>query len=485
MRTGGHWISGDFRYHCQPAGFQWQCLQNGSLTVTGNLDLRGGTVSAPLTVGGNLVKTTSGTVTLNGNNSYAGSMTIDAGTLVLNPGGENVTFQLPGGSGISGNGSLSVTSGNIVFTGNVTLGGSQSYVQAGSSGWYRGLKVVNDTTLTASGITLQGDLGREDATDKNLVLDTSASNGTIILNDLQIGRSGILYSLQSLSANAGTGAIQITGSSSEWSATPVTLTGAVSITANLTASDPLTIEATGASTASGVLAGTMSLVKQGAGTLSLTHSNTYTGDTIVHQGVLSLGNGTSPTGLADTSSVVIDSGAKINLNFSGGDTVTSLTLGGTLHTTPGNYNATTYPAYFTGTGSLVIPGAASDYDTWAGPFTSAVGLPAADDDGDGLTNQRGIRLRPFPKSGASCNPITDQLNKSNGTFSYTRRDPASEPASPTPSGRPPISRPGPRKPNLTAVRITGTPDGNGIQEVVVTLTPAPPTPKLFVQVRAN
>jgi hypothetical protein len=189
--------------------------------------------------------------------------------------------------------------------------------------------------------------------------------------------------------------------------------------------------------------------------------------------------------LADTSSVSIATGAKMALNFSGNDTVASVTLGGTTYTTPGSYNETNFGDFFTGTGSLVIPGAASDYDTWMALYPSITDandkLPGADPDGDGLTNQEEYAFGLAPDSGSSVNPITVQLSKTAGTFTYQRRSSTS------------LTYTIWTSPDLvawtedtTAVQTPGTPDGNNVQSVAVTLTGAPLTAtKLFVRVKAE
>ena len=129
---------------------------------------------------------------------------------------------------------------------------------------------------------------------------------------------------------------------------------------------------------------------------------------------------------------------------------------------------------------------ATDYDTWAGPSGyNLSGGQAADDDNDGLTNHEEYAFGLIPNSGASVNPIAVQLDKSTGTFSYTRRKPSfgtgltysvwfSE--------------------DLAAwTEDTGATEGTLIpsgdnETVPVTLSTLPGNPlpaKLFIQVRAN
>ena len=67
----------------------------------------------------------------------------------------------------------------------------------------------------------------------------------------------------------------------------------------------------------------------------------------------------------------------------------------------------------------------SPYDAWTnGTFANGTltdKTPTGDPDGDGLTNQQEFAFGLDPTSGSSVNPITQQLDKTSGTFKYTRR----------------------------------------------------------------
>ena len=81
----------------------------------------------------------------------------------------------------------------------------------------------------------------------------------------------------------------------------------------------------------------------------------------------------------------------------------------------------------TGSGRLnVVAVAVLDYDAWVTSFQPGFtnNLPAQDQDGDGLTNRQEYAFGLNPKSGASVNPITAQLSRATGMFTYTRRVPA-------------------------------------------------------------
>jgi hypothetical protein len=106
--------------------------------------------------------------------------------------------------------------------------------------------------------------------------------------------------------------------------------------------------------------------------------------------------------------------------------------------------------------------------------------PAADPDGDGMTNQAEFAFGSDPSNGAVATSIASPLNLSNGTFSYTRRDPV---------------RSGLTYTVWTSTDLqTWTPDpatelatGGDVQTVTVTLSAGIPliTPILFVRISAE
>lgn len=125
-----------------------------------------------------------------------------------------------------------------------------------------------------------------------------------------------------------------------------------------------------------------------------------------------------------------------------------------------------------------------DYDTWAESFTPTVGLPAADDDNDGLNNQEEYAFGLLPDSGASVNPFVVPLDKSTGSFSYTRRDPALTPLNYSVWFSTDLN---------VWIEDTGATEGTPVlsgevETVPVTLSTLPGDPlpdKLFIQVRAD
>lgn len=168
-----------------------------------------------------------------------------------------------------------------------------------------------------------------------------------------------------------------------------------------------------------ILSGSGGVTKSGDGTWSLVRANAYTGPTTVLSGTLSLGDGSNKTNLANNAAVNISSGATLHLNYSGTDSVGSLTFGG-IGRPPGIYSAANN-SFLTGPGTLtVLTGPATDYEGWAAFHTLTSGQ-AGDDDLDGVPNLAEYAFGLDPKDGASIQPMTSLPSLSTGTLTYTRR----------------------------------------------------------------
>jgi autotransporter-associated beta strand protein len=131
--------------------------------------------------------------------------------------------------------------------------------------------------------------------------------------------------------------------------------------------------ASGTQTWSGVISGTGDFLRGGGGgTTILTANNSYTGDTIVQAGTLSI---TNPY-LANAADVYLTTGSTFNLNFAGTDTIDQLFIDGTSVGITGTWGApgsgaANETALITGTGMLNVstpgssPGAVPEPGTLA------------------------------------------------------------------------------------------------------------------------
>ncbi|MEO8613743.1 MAG: autotransporter-associated beta strand repeat-containing protein, partial [Luteolibacter sp.] len=131
---------------------------------------------------------------------------------------------------------------------------------------------------------------------------------------------------------------------------------------------------------------------------------------------------------------------------------------------------------------LFVPGG-NDYNTWVASISGTFSptTPTADADGDGLTNQQEYAFGLIPNDGSSVNPITAQLDKASGTFTYTRRKPSltslvyAYQYSTTLSGW-----------TAFTPTSTSTNSGNPVEAITVTVPAALlSNPKIFVRVTAQ
>ncbi|MEI6607347.1 MAG: autotransporter-associated beta strand repeat-containing protein, partial [Verrucomicrobiota bacterium] len=233
-------------------------------------------------------------------------------------------------------------------------------------------------------------------------------------------------------------------------------------------------------TCSGGIDGPASLIKTGSDTLILPCSNTYSGPTTISAGTLQC----DVTTALGAGALSISTGAMLNLNHSGTQSVASLTLGG-VPQAGGTYGSSASDAtfqndtYFAGSGTVTL---GSLYDIWAnGTFANGTLTdknPAHDPNGTGMTNFEKFAFGLDPTTGTSTNPISQQLDSTTGTFKYTRTKGS-----------------GLTYTVMTSTDlVTWTPDaGTGIapittngsvETVEFTVTSAPVNGKLFVRVEA-
>jgi autotransporter-associated beta strand protein len=275
-------------------------LTGGSITGTtgvltaSSLTLQNGTVSAILAGSASINKTTSGTLTLSGNNTYTGATTIAAGTISINAAaalastsainlGDATSLTYTGGTATLDR-NISVTSGtgSLRNTGNgtLTLGGTLS---------------KNGTTLTfAQGVfNVTGSITGSSA-NSDLVVDSS----TVTLSGVNT-YDGPTYIINGGTLNANAvgalptsplSAVTVNGSSTlalGASQSVASLSGTNGSSVNLNA-NTLTINGSATTTYSGGISGTGNLVKNGNGTQTLAGATTFNGTITVNSGTLQI-----------------------------------------------------------------------------------------------------------------------------------------------------------------------------------------------------
>lgn len=179
----------------------------------------------------------------------------------------------------------------------------------------------------------------------------------------------------------------------------------------------LVFNSSGMTTVANVISGSGSL-EQTSGTVSLTGANTYTGETIVSGGTLSLGMAF----LDDASTVRIATGAVLDLQHGASDTVDKLFINGAQQAA-GVYDASNSGGFITGSGSLNVTGVPVDpYAAWvtAKGLTPGVNDAKGDDpDQDGLNNLIEYAFDGNPLSGGSDGRIFTKVATVNGAPALT------------------------------------------------------------------
>ena len=256
--------------------------QAGSGTYTGNMS---GT--------GRLTKQNAGTLILSGVNTYSGGTTVSAGTLQ----GDTTSLQ----RNITNNAAVvfdqatnGTYSSNMSGTGSLTKQGAGTLILSGSNTHTGG------TTVSAG--TLQGNTTslRNNITNNATVVFDQAGAGTY--SGIMSGSGGLVKqgagALTLSGANTYSGGTTVNGGSLRGNST--------NIQGNITNNASVVFTQTANGTYAGAMGGTGSLTKQNGGTLILSGANTYSGGTIVTAGTLQGNTTSLQGNIANTATVVFD-----------------------------------------------------------------------------------------------------------------------------------------------------------------------------------
>jgi len=308
-------------------GFSIAAGSDGSHSITtGN--------GSNLTVGNNnLASDTVADYALANNSTHTFTIDPNIGGATQTAPGSNVTrnYNFGGSGNIVVNGSITLAAAsatneviNVIKTGNSTL----SLLGAGSSNGYNGRTEIDGGSLEATKIVSGGaasSIGISSAAAANLVINT----GTL----RYIGSASSSNRLFTLGA---TGALETSGSGQ------LTLNGTGTMAfVNANTASALTLSGTGAGSIGGSLllanngSGTLSLIKNGSGSWTLSGANTYSGGTTINSGTMLIGN----AGALGTGNLVLNGGA-LNLGNFNVTTGTLTLAGGSV--VSGTLNASAY-----------------------------------------------------------------------------------------------------------------------------------------------
>lgn len=334
-----------------------------------------------------LTKSGAGILTLTGTNTYTGNTTITAGTLQA-----GLATAIPSGAG-TGN---VVLDGSASFAGLLDLNGFDLSINglSGVTGSVLG-KVANNKTGTNKTFTVGS--GDASTTFAGQIVDHTSGTGTLNLakagagtltlnaastytgattiknGALTLGTANALPTTTTLTlgdSGANTGGIlklngfaqSLAGIASVGSGTNRIVNGsltAVSLTLNVAASSSFA----GSLGGPGSNEDNLSIIKSGAGTLTLSGSSSYTGTTTISNGTISVGNLASGGNLGSgASAVILGDASNRGILFYTGNTATytrGLTLsagGGEVDSTVSGQTLTIGTGNITGSGLFAVGG---------------------------------------------------------------------------------------------------------------------------------
>ena len=448
---------------------------------------RSATISANLAGNDGMEKTGTGTLVFTGVKTYIGGTTVTGGTL-----------ELSGGN-----------SGNSIIRGALTISPGATVALTGGDG--SGFGWNNPvTSINVDGGTINAAGGCHLGFGANTTM--TLTNGSSVQGNWNWNGDGLLYfSSYGNATNTISGALTLradAGANHTFFVDDGTSATDLQINANLSDQWP-EYQAVSAS----------GLTKTGVGTMVLNGINTYDGNTVVNDGALNVtaasslrfrpttngannsvsGSGTATLSFLGTVSLDLTVanttvGNSWNLfNLASFTTapvlnpaaVTSTTLGSFTQVTPGVWELPVTGAkwvFTKATGSLTYVNAATPYETWGSAYGLGAGSEGGDLDNDGLTNFQEFAFGLIPNSGSSVNPITVQLVKSTGQFTYQRLNGSG--LTYTVWTSPDLVNWSEDTTATAGQAVTGT--VGDVQTVVVTLTGAPlSATKLFVRVKAQ
>ncbi|MEN6404952.1 MAG: autotransporter-associated beta strand repeat-containing protein [Thermoguttaceae bacterium] len=317
-------------------------LSSGAITVESGATLafnrsNAYVIANTITGAGSLSKLSTGTLTLTGANNYTGTTTVGGGTLQIGAGAT---------SGTIGTGNIAVSSGAILklnrsdsyALSNAISGAGSVVVAGGGTLTYAGTSTLSGTTSISSSTLQLGDGATNGVYTGTIAIGSTA---TLLFNNAATQTfNGVITGTTGTLSKNGNGTLTLLGTNT-YSGTTRVLDGKLqlgngssngSVAGNFAVSSGalLAFDNKYAQTYSGAISGANGdFKKYGEGMLTLTGSNTYSGDTTITGGTLCLSGSGS---INSTSSITLSGGALIqdsSVAVNRALTFTSGTLGGT------------------------------------------------------------------------------------------------------------------------------------------------------------
>lgn len=346
-----------------------------------------GTYAGVMSGTGSLVKEGASTLTLSGANTYTGGTNLNAGTIAVGNNTVLGTGSLAMATGTTLQAASSVSLGNTVDVAGVANMDTNGN-NLGLSGVISGVGAV--TKMGAGTLTLTG-------------ANTYAGGTTVSVGTLAVGNNAAL----------GTGSLAMANN------TTLQAASSVSLSNNIGATGAANIDTNGNSLVlSGAISGASDVNKYGAGTLTLSGINTYSGETNINAGsVILTGSTSSNTNIA--AGAILQGNGTINGNVNNAGSIipsftgtqTNLTINGNYVGAGGNFVSNVYaPVTNPVADKLLVSGAVS----------GATGVTIIDKGGLGnRTSGSGIEVIQVGSGGSStANAFTLNQRVASGAFEY-------------------------------------------------------------------
>ena len=400
-------------------------LGSGTVTVSGNSTLLMGVTG---TFGNNLAINPGATATLNpstGNSTFSGTISgsgalARSGTYILTLSASN---SYTGGTILTGAGNLDLGANGALGTGPLTLGdgADTGNVRLELLGYNQTITGLSIGAQSGHAVVIQNQGPVPSVLTIALASGTNSSTSNFYLRDSSGGTAGTLAVVKSgagtldfsnyaamgysggLTVNGGVLAFSNGGALGSGSLTSGSGTLSVASGSSVAISNPTALTSAssggidtggGTATFSGVISGTGALMKYGSGTLILSGTNTFSGDTIIHAGTLMLSSSQALAGSTfdTTSTGALSFGALTGATFgalkNSGNAVLSNTAGAAVTLSVGSNNqSSSYPGSLSGPGSLNKVGNATmtltGSQAYTGPTAVSGGILQL---GDGVTD---------------------------------------------------------------------------------------------------